>query len=130
MKTATILLLHAAIVLCTFTSCTDGECNHALLVEADSALMAGRYRAGDSILNKVPNNLAHEEDQAYKKLLTLERAFVYGTLSRQDYSLADSLSRYFASCGDTAKLAKSLCFLANIESATGDAPSAMLHLYK
>ncbi len=120
-----------AIFLIMFiTACRWESSYPSQLVEADSLLMRGEYDAVDSVLNCYdlynPNN--REEFLRYRQLLQLGRRFVDEELSETDYSVVDSLCRYYDNNRSLDKYGKALCFLGEVYKVSGDFPSALNYL--
>lgn len=112
-------------------SCTWNPASPSLLVEADKMLEQGNYEAADSLLTIFDNggNGINKADVAYRQLLALERRFVIFGLSGDDYSLTDSLCRYYYG-NNSRKSAMAQIFLAEIFRSSGDYPSALSTLLK
>ena len=89
-----IFLLPCVLLLGTLSSCRDSYPKE--LVQADSLLLRGDYHAADSLLALYDANASSRKSaQMYRQLLGLEWHFVRGTLSSNDFSMADSLCRYY-----------------------------------
>jgi tetratricopeptide (TPR) repeat protein len=127
-------LLAATIVLLTLTTaCRHEPANPTLLVEADSAFVLGDYRCADSLLAAFDQQTVKTETGrrtdgavlAYRQYLTLTRKYVRERLTDEDFSLADSLCRYYNKRGTRQKRGRSLLFLGDIYRLTDDNPSAL-----
>lgn len=118
-----IFLLPCVLLLGTLSSCRDSYPKE--LVQADSLLLRGEYHDVDSLLAVYDANASSRKSvQMYRHLLGLERHFVRGTLSSNDFSVADSLCRYYDG-QDNRKSALSQLFLGNIYMIGGDYPLAL-----
>lgn len=113
-------LLAATIVLLTLTTaCRHEPAYPTLLVEADSAFVLGDYRCADSLLAAFDQQTVKTETGrrtdgavlAYRQYLTLTRKYVRERLTDEDFSLADSLCRYYNKRGTRQKRGRSLLFL-------------------
>lgn len=127
----TKLKIHIALILAlaAFTSaCTSEPPYYPVeLTMADSAYMSGDYQRSDHLLEAyrpLPNN-EQEHILNYHKLIELEQKFVYGILSPQDFSTADSLCRYYNENDTNEKYAKALLFLGDIIQKEGNYPLAL-----
>lgn len=115
---ATLLLL---------TSCRWEPDYPQQLTQADSLIMRGYYAEADSLLAAY-DSANHDDGGAvahYRRLLALSRQFVDDNITSDDFSLADSLCRYYDGFGTRDKYGKALCFLGEVYNQSGDYPSAM-----
>ena len=99
----------------------------SLLVTADSLMMQGHYYQSDSLLALYDQHpqCQNEAFVRYRQLLFLERLFVDGDLSDNNFSLADSLCRYYDNNNSINEYSKALCFLGDICRVSEDYSSAM-----
>lgn len=111
----------------TLASCSWDHTFPKLLVEADSLLMRGAYIEADSLLAMYDSTSTDncEASANYRQLLRVGRLFVDEDLSTSDYSLVDSLCRYYEYKGSLDKYAKALCFMGAVYQVSDDYPSAM-----
>ncbi len=125
MHKASAFILPLLLVL--LAACTDGDRYHPLLVEADSAVICGRYALADSLLHAYDSRTDNScnSDHAYRQLLALCRLFTDENLQEEHLILADSLCRLYDREGDYDKHAKSLLILGDIQQSFGDHPSAI-----
>lgn len=102
------------------------------LASADSLFRQGHYEKADSILSRYDSTCTTTESDilAYRQLLELEKKFVAEALTEYDFSLSDSLSRYYKAKDYPEKYARSLLFLGNVCHAVGDFPTALSHYLK
>lgn len=127
---ATILVAVSALVL--LGSCWWEPSYPQQLTQADSLLMRGCYEQADDLLAEYDNGkISHREAFVnYRQLLAMSRKFVDGVLTDSDFSIVDSLCRYYADLESHEKYAKALCFEGNIYYVSNDYPSAMNALLK
>ena len=101
----------------------------ALLSQADSAFMQGRYHEGDSLMEAYSRQTAEADEdddvRAYRYLLQLEQSFCHGRLAEPDFSLADSLERCYRESEEPVKHAKTLLFVGKLYEMTGNYPTAL-----
>lgn len=111
----------------TLASCSWDHTFPKLLVEADSLLMRGAYIEADSLLALYDSTSTDNSEASanYRQLLRVGRLFVDENLSTSDYSLVDSLCRYYEYKGSLDKYAKALCFMGAVYQVSDDYPSAM-----
>lgn len=111
----------------TFASCSWDHTFPKLLVEADSLLMRGAYIEADSLLALYDSTSTDNSEASanYRQLLRVGRLFVDEDLSTSDFSLVDSLCRYYEYKGSLDKYAKALCFMGAVYQVSDDYPSAM-----
>lgn len=109
------------------SSCHEEPTYPLLLVDADTLLMRGDYGKTDSLLTIFDNSYTKQEKAVlhYRQLLQIGRRFVEDELTADDFSLTDSLCRYYVDSGSRDKYGKALCFLGNVYYQSGDYPSAM-----
>lgn len=127
MKPKIILSLSSLLVFLLLVSCDAGSRYPALLVEADSAMMSGKYDLADSLLIAYDGNRvdAKHDVQMYRQLLDIEQKYVGGKLSESDFPMADSLRRYYEDNGRAEEHAKSLLFCGYLYSVNDDWPMAL-----
>ena len=89
--------------------------------------MRGNYTKSDSLLAEYDreHNKAGESAAHYRQLLALARLFVDDEITSNEFSLADSLCRYYKSSNTPSKYSLALCFLGEVYHQSGDYPSAM-----
>ena len=111
----------------TLASCSWDHTFPKLLVEADSLLMRGAYIEADRLLALYDSTSTDNSEACanYRQLLRVGRLFVDEDLSMSDFSLVDSLCRYYEYRGSLDKYAKALCFLGAVYQVSDDYPSAM-----
>ena len=118
------MLLACVLLLGTLCSC-DGSYPQEL-TQADSLMLRGEYGQVDSLLavyDRQPSS--RQSIQMYRQLLQMARLFVDGNLTDANFSMADSLSRYYDRRETQDQYAKALCFLGKVYKETGDNPSAL-----
>jgi len=97
-----------------------------LLTQADSLILRGKYQEADSLLAVYDRHASNSKhDQMYRQLLQMERKFVDGTLSSNDFLIVDSLCRYYDQREAQYEHASSLCLLGYVYYNSGDYPSAL-----
>ena len=98
-----------------------------VLVQADSAYVQGDYELADSLLDAYDATTiaADKHLSMYYHLLTLERKFVAGKLTEEDFSLADSLCRYYQDITPKENYAKALLFRGDVYLSVKDYPKAL-----
>lgn len=129
---AAIALVCFTLSVGSFHSCKERNSLPQELVLADSAYMQGDYLMGDVLLESVRKKYTQPDEEAwmYLQLITLERKCMHGELSYSDFSMADSLSRYYDQKSLCDKQAKALYFLGTIYYKNKDYPSAIDLLLK
>ena len=129
-KIATLLIAASTFVM--LGSCWWEPSYPQHLTQADSLLMRGYYEQADELLAEYDNgNISHcKAFVNYRQLLAMSRKFVDGALADNDFSIVDSLCRYYSDFGSHEKYAKALCLKGNIYYASNDYPSAMNCLLK
>ncbi|MBP3252314.1 MAG: hypothetical protein J6M25_06710 [Prevotella sp.] len=107
--------------------CSRTESYPQALVEADSACVAGYYGRADSLLAGSEAQTADlaEPVRMYRQLVVLTRKYVGGGLSVDDFSMADSLCRYYHEAGPAQKEARALLLLGSTYALVDDNPSAL-----
>lgn len=107
--------------------CSRTESYPQALVEADSACVAGYYGRADSLLegfdargDKMP-----ELTRMYRQLVGLTRKYVDEGLTEADFSMVDSLCRYYHEAGLSQKEARALLMLGSTYALVDDNPSAI-----
>lgn len=121
------VVLYATLVMLLLTSCRWEPDYPPQLTQADSLIMRGYYAEADSLLSAY-DSVSHDDGGAvahYRRLLALSRQFVDDNITSDDFSLADSLCRYYDGYGTRDKYGKVLCFLGEVYCQSGDYPSAM-----
>ncbi len=119
----------ACVGLCFYTSCTNEPSYPSELTEADSLIQHGRYQAARSLLARFDSSSAKLQGDvmAYRQLLELELKFVSETLSEHDFSLSDSLNRFYKENHYLQKQAMSFLILGHVCHKVGDHPAALHH---
>lgn len=110
----------------TLTSCLWDAAYPSQLTEADSLILKGDYAVADSLLadyDRQDIGKSHHV-QMYRELLRLERRFVEAELTDADFSMADSLARYYSEM-NTRETAMSQLFLGYVYQEVDDYPSAL-----
>lgn len=121
------VVLYATLVMLLLTSCRWEPDYPQQLTQADSLIMRGYYAEADSLLSAY-DSVSHDDGGSvahYRRLLALSRQFVDDNITSDDFSLADSLCRYYDGYGTRDKYGKALCFLGEVYNQSGDYPSAM-----
>lgn len=117
-------LFFCAILFVALTSCRGDY--PAQLVQADSLLLRGDYDQVDSLLADYDRNPSSKKSsRMYRQLVGMGRLFVDEQLSDSNFSVVDSLCRYYDHSSTPDEYAKSLCFLGEIYRSMGDFPSAL-----
>ncbi|MBQ9667160.1 MAG: hypothetical protein IJV45_00220 [Prevotella sp.] len=105
-----------------------GENGHPLLAAADSAIVAADYQTADSLLALFDTQVTTASHAAAmdRQLLALTRRYVDDELSDEDFSMADSLCRYYNSYREMTRFhsLSQLC-LGRIYISTNDYPNAL-----
>lgn len=101
------------------------------LTEADSLIQKDKFRIADSLLLEYDktDSVWNKHVRMYRQLIGLERRFVESELATDDYSMADSLVRFYNGA-DNRETAMSLLFLGNIYHVAEDYPSAVNYYMK
>ena len=122
-------LFFCAILFVALTSCRGDY--PAQLVQADSLLLRGDYDQVDSLLADYDRNPSSKKSsRMYRQLVGMGRLFVDEQLSDSNFSVVDSLCRYYDHSSTPDEYAKSLCFLGEIYRTMGDFPSALDNFLK
>ena len=111
-------------LLMLLSACYRKPVYPTMLTEVDSAYVQGDYSLADSLLAAFDE----QEDatiRAYHQYLGLTQKFVRAQFTDQDFSLADSLARYYNKRGTRDMHARTLLFLGDIYRLTADNPSAL-----
>ena len=126
-KKILVVVLSSCVLGVLTHSCDKNNDYPALLVTADSLIMRGNYDLADSvlILYDQEKHTQKESNNRYRQLLALERLFVSDKLLESDFSVADSLCRYFYDKDKKSEYSRSLCMLGEIYRLSGDYPSAL-----
>ena len=109
-----ITLLTIVLTAAVLMGCQHGPQYPQALVEADSAYMRGNYPLGDSLLVIYISDTSKSSDEAslrYEQLIELEKLFVYGQLTDDYFSVADSVYRYYTRQDQPEEHAKALLFV-------------------
>ncbi len=114
------------VILLIMTICA---CEYSMprpLTEADSLMQRGNLNQADSLLEAYDNTgqKSSKRVQMYRALLALERRYVADELTSKDFSIADSLARYYSE-ENTCEAAMSQLFLGDIYQKAADYPSAL-----
>ena len=119
------------VLIFSFPSCNRNPKYPRLLVEADSLLMLGHNVIADSLLENYDLTASNPKmsSQMYRQLIDLERKFIDGSMEADDFSMADSLFRYYESTGQREEQTKSLLFLGDIYFKAGNDYPAALNCY-
>ena len=107
-------LLTVAFAVVALMGCHHGQQHPQVLVGADNAYMRGDYRQGDSLLGVYCHSVGNDSDEAtlmYEQLIELEKLFVYGQLTDDYFSVADSVYRYYTRQDQPEEHAKALLFV-------------------
>ena len=118
----------AILVIVVMSACDHTADYPQELVMADSAFMQGDYQLGDVLMEKAQKQMDDIKDEAplkYYQLLKLEQAYMHSRLSNNDFSLVDSLCRYYESTPMQVNYAKMLLFMGWIYFNSGDNPKAI-----
>ena len=121
-------------ILLLLTACYSGQRSRmlALLDEADSAIVASDYRAADSLLALFDAEAATAAPARpvamRRQLLALTCRYVDDALTDADFSMADSLSRYYRHHGNERQLVLSLLAVGDVYKYGGDYPNAVYNL--
>lgn len=121
------IILLATLTTGFLLSCRRESDYPSQLIQADSLIMQGNYDESDRLL-AVYDRAYHENEGTeshYRQLLALSRRFVGDSIISDDFSLVDSLCRYYDNYSSREKYGKALCFLGEVYYKSGDYPSAM-----
>lgn len=125
MKHSVAALLIIALVC--LSSCNGKPTYPELLVQADSAYVQGHYALADSLLDMYEQKL-YDSDEAinrYHQLVLLERDFLSGSLNEDDFSVIDSLCRFYKDYDSLDKNAKAQFALGRLYYNNNDYPAAL-----
>jgi DNA-binding CsgD family transcriptional regulator len=122
-----ILLVIEVVCACGHESSYPQE-----LTMADSAFMQGNYELGDALLETAKKQIVtyDSENKNYYQLLKIEQKYVSGNISDLDFSLADSLYRYYTSNNQSEKIAKTLFLIGAIHAKIKNYPTAISYYLK
>lgn len=124
-----IHLLAGLLLIGTLYSCDSNYPQELTL--ADSLLMRGDYQSADSLLAVYDRHASSRKSaQMYRQLLYFGRQFTDGNLTADDFSMVDSLCRYYDKQGTQSQYSKALCFLGEVYKLAGDNPSALATFLK
>ena len=117
-----VMLMAAAVSSCFWNS--DGR---QQLQAADSLLLQGDYQAADSLLTLYDQSAGRQREavRMERELLRLERCYVESGLAAADFSMADSLARYYNKKKYAREEGLSQLFLCDVYRVSGDYPSAL-----
>ena len=120
-------ILLACVIALALISCGRAPEYPSLLLAADSSIMKGNYDDADSLLALYDQSVSntHADAARFRQLLALERMFVSEKLTESDFSLADSLCRFYEEHDLKSEYSKALCVLGEIYRQNGDYPSAL-----
>ena len=119
----TLLLLSTMLVI-AFSSCHGSY--PVQLTQADSLILHGKYQEADSLLADYDCHASNSKhDRMYRQLLHLERKFVNSELTTEDFSITDSLCRYYDNRYTQNEYAKALCLLCEVYKVNKDYPSSL-----
>lgn len=125
---------HTTLIICILISIALSSCHDSYptqLVQADSLLIRGDYQKVDSILAIYDKNPSSKEStRMFRQLVGMGRLFVDEELTDSNFSVVDSLCRYYDHSSTPDEYAKSLCFLGEIYRTMGDFPSALDNFLK
>ena len=123
MRLLYIHLLAGLLLMGTLYSCDSTYPKE--LTQADSLLLRGDYQSADSLLAVYDRYASsHKSAQMYRQLLYFGRQFTDGNLTADDFSMVDSLCRYYDG-GDNHKSAFSYLLLGELYRIGGDYPQAL-----
>ena len=121
---AVLFACAAVTAVAVLHGCSRTESYPQALVEADSACVAGYYGRADSLLegfdargDKMP-----ELTRMYRQLVGLTRKYVDEGLTEADFSMVDSLCRYYHEAGLSQKEARALLMLGSTYALVDDNP--------
>ena len=120
-------ILLACVIALALISCGRAPEYPSLLLAADRSIMKGNYDDADSLLALYDQSVSntHADAARFRQLLALERMFVSEKLTESDFSLADSLCRFYEEHDLKSEYSKALCVLGEIYRQNGDYPSAL-----
>ncbi len=119
----TLLLLSTMLVI-AFSSCHGSY--PVQLTQADSLILHGKYQEADSLLADYDCHASSSKrNRMYRQLLQLERKFVDEKITAEEFSVTDSLSRYYDNWYSQNEYAKTLCLLGETYKVCEDYPSAL-----
>ena len=117
-----------AFLMAMVSSCYRESSYPTLLIEADSLLMNGQTDSADSLLACYDSRSQGSDESAilYRRLLDLEEKYIRTAISEDDFSVADTLVRYYSKREDWGeKYGKALLFLGDVYRAADDSPAAI-----
>lgn len=102
------------------------DSSHPVLTRIDDLIQRGDYLAADSLWGyfHFTQECKSESDRMYYNLVKLERKFIPFELTEDDFSMADSLIRYYQD-KSMGKLAMAQLFMGDIYHSGHDYPSAI-----
>ena len=126
-KSGPLLLTLLAIVIASCYSCSQERAYPQELVMADSAYMAGKYQQADALLNECSKKIdwESEEDVNYFQLVNLEKLFVSSSLTDDNFSMIDSLCRYYVGSNEMDKYAKAVFYAGEVYLKAQNYPAAL-----
>lgn len=121
------------IILAILATAFIYSCGHTTeypqeFIMADSAFMQGDYQLGDALMEKAQKQIEDSNDEIqlrYYQLLKFEQTYIHNSLSINDYSIADSLCRYYENTHWQVNYAKMLLFMGRIYFDIEDYPKAI-----
>lgn len=124
---AVSIVCGAVAAVSVLLACSSAESYPQTLVEADNAYLAGYYDRADSLLASSEDQVADlsEPVRMYRQLVVLTKKYVGEGLSEDDFSMADSLCRFYHETGPAQKEARALLLLGNTYAQVDDYPSAL-----
>lgn len=121
-----------ALSVCFFllftTSCDEDVRMPQLLVEADSAFLAGKYNVCDSLLAIYQKQEVKSNDEMiirYQELVELEQAYSHNNITAHNLRSAEDLCRYYSNGKKNVNQAKAYMLLGNAYDKNNDLPSAL-----
>ncbi len=126
-KNVPLFLTLLAIVIASCYSCSQERAYPQELVMADSAYMAGNYRLADALLDESSKKIdwESEEDANYFQLVNLEKLFVSSSLTDDNFSMIDSLCRYYVGSNEMDKYAKAVFYAGEVYRKASNYPAAL-----
>lgn len=115
-------------MLLIIAACSKPSPHFEILVAADSLIAAGEKDDGQRLLetfDSLTGSHADSRERYYRLLLSLEQEYVAGSIETKDFTLADSLCRYYHGRKLPAQYAKSLLFRGFIFQQVDDHPAAI-----